>query len=132
MNFNLPKKLTTLISLIALFAFSAAEALSGFGLEYVEKTELVKAEPGEIIGRVVQWALGIVGVILLIMLIYGGVLYMTSAGNEQKLETAKKTITYAVVGSIIVALAFAITRFVVQALFPSGGGTQPSPSPYED
>jgi len=51
------------------------------------------------------------------MFIYGGVVYATSAGNEEKAGTGKKVMLYAIVGVIIIALAFALTRYVVSALF---------------
>jgi len=71
----------------------------------------------EIIGNIIQWVLGLVGVVLLIMFIYGGVLYATSAGNEDKVETGKKVMLYAIIGVVIIALAFALTRYVIDALF---------------
>jgi heme/copper-type cytochrome/quinol oxidase subunit 2 len=71
----------------------------------------------EIIGNIIQWVLGLIGVVLLIMFIYGGVLYATSAGNEEKIETGKKVMLYAIIGVVIIALAFALTRYVIQALF---------------
>jgi len=71
----------------------------------------------DVIGSIIQWVLGIVGVILLVMFIYGGVLYATSAGNEDKTETAKKVMLYAIIGVVIIALAFVLTKYVIQALF---------------
>lgn len=71
----------------------------------------------DIIGNIIQWILGLVGVVLLIMFIYGGVLYATSAGNEDKVETGKKVMLYAIIGVVIIALAFALTRYVIDALF---------------
>ena len=73
----------------------------------------------EVIGSIIQWVLGIVGIILLVMFVYGGVLYATSAGNEDKLETAKKVMLYAILGIVIIALAFVLTRYIISALFVS-------------
>ena len=73
----------------------------------------------DIIGNIIQWILGLVGVVLLVMFIYGGVLYATSAGNEDKVETGKKVMLYAIIGVVIIALAFALTRYVIDALFQS-------------
>lgn len=73
----------------------------------------------EIIGNIIQWILGLVGVILLIMFIYGGVLYATSAGNEDKVDTGKKVMLYAIIGVVIIALSFALSRYVIDALFQS-------------
>ena len=73
----------------------------------------------EVVGSIIQWVLGIVGIILLVMFVYGGVLYATSAGNEDKVETAKKVMMYAIIGIVIIALAFVLTRYIIQALFVS-------------
>lgn len=73
----------------------------------------------EVVGSIMQWVLGIVGIILLVMFVYGGVLYATSAGNEDKVETGKKVMMYAIIGIVIIALAFVLTRYIIQALFVS-------------
>lgn len=56
-----------------------------------------------------------VGLIAAIFLIFGGVQYITSAGDDQKTATAKKTILYAIVGLIVIGLSVAIVNFVVDA-----------------
>lgn len=55
----------------------------------------------------------IVGVVAVIMIIYGGFRYITSGGDSGNVGTAKNTILYAVVGLIIVALAQVIVQFVL-------------------
>lgn len=55
----------------------------------------------------------IVGVVAVIMIIYGGFKYITSGGASEKITSAKNTILYALVGLIIVALAQIIVRFVL-------------------
>jgi hypothetical protein len=57
------------------------------------------------------------------MLIYGGFRYVTSAGNDTAVATAKKTITYALIGLIIVAFAQVIVHFVLNNV-----GTDPGTS----
>ena len=61
---------------------------------------------------VINGILMLVGIAALIVLIIGGVQYITSAGDDGKVEKAKNTVLYAVVGVIVVALSLAITRFV--------------------
>lgn len=56
--------------------------------------------------------LAIIGSIAVLMIIWGGIVYITSAGNEQRLDQAKKIITYAVVGIIIATLSFAMISLV--------------------
>jgi len=55
----------------------------------------------------------VVGIISVIMIIYGGFRYITSGGNDAGVKAAKNTILYAVVGLIIVALAQIIVKFVI-------------------
>lgn len=69
-----------------------------------------------IIGRIINIFLGFLGVVFLVLLIYAGYLWMTSAGNPETVEKAKKTIRNAVIGLIIIASAWAITAFVLNAL----------------
>lgn len=55
----------------------------------------------------------IVGVIAVIMIIVGGLKYITSGGDSGNVSSAKNTIIYALVGLVIVALAQFIVRFVL-------------------
>ncbi len=55
----------------------------------------------------------IVGVISVIMIIYGGFRYITSGGDSTHVGSAKNTIMYAIIGLVIVALAQIIVRFVL-------------------
>lgn len=61
--------------------------------------------------NVIQWVLGILALVAVIMIIIGGVMLMTPT-NEEKAEKAKKVITAAVIGLIVVLLAWAIVIFV--------------------
>ncbi len=55
----------------------------------------------------------VVGVAAVIMIIVGGFRYITSAGNQESVKTAKNTIVYAIIGLVIVALAQVIVQFVL-------------------
>lgn len=59
----------------------------------------------------------IVGVIAVIMIIYGGLRYITSGGDSGSVGNAKNTLIYAIIGLIIVALAQLIVHFVLNAAF---------------
>ena len=52
----------------------------------------------------------LIGVVFVLI---GGINYMTSQGDAAKVEKAKKTILYAVIGLVIAALSFAIVNFVI-------------------
>ncbi len=65
-----------------------------------------------IITNIITWSLTLVGITAVLFIIYGGFLYITSAGNKERAESAKKTLTYAVGGLIVVILANIIVSLV--------------------
>lgn len=65
------------------------------------------------INTVVNLLVIVVGVAAVIMVIMSGLKYITSAGDAQKVASAKSTLIYAVVGLVIVALAKVIVHFVL-------------------
>ena len=78
--------------------------------------------PTELIGdngvfsRLTNTILLIVGLISVIMLVYGGLRYILSGGDSKKVTDAKNTILYAIIGLIISLLAFAIVNFVLNSV----------------
>lgn len=62
-----------------------------------------------ILGTVFLWA----GIIAVIVIVIGGVLYVTSQGDPQKTARAKNTILFAVIGLIVAISAFAIVQFIL-------------------
>lgn len=69
-----------------------------------------------------KWILGIVGSLTLLMFVYGGFILLTSAGSNEKVGEAKKIITAAVIGLIIVFSSAMIIRFVSTSLGLSWSG----------
>lgn len=55
----------------------------------------------------------VVGVVAVIMIVFGGLKYITSGGESSNVSSAKNTIIYAIVGLVVVALAQFIVRFVL-------------------
>ncbi|MBP7133580.1 hypothetical protein KBA73_00010 [Patescibacteria group bacterium] len=74
-----------------------------------------------IIGRIIYVFLGVVGIVLLIMILYAGFLWMTAAGDAKQVQEAKDRIQRAIIGLLIIASAFAITRFIMSQLFGATG-----------
>ncbi len=71
---------------------------------------------GGVFTTIVNILLYIIAAIAVIMLIIGGIRYVTSGGNSAAVTGAKNTILYAVIGIIIAVLAYAIVNFVLGAL----------------
>ena len=81
--------------------------------------------PGGLFTIIINVALFIIGAVCVLMLIYGGIKYTTSAGEEKAVTSAKNTILYGVVGLVVAILAYALVNFVISALMPvpvDGGG----------
>ncbi len=72
----------------------------------------------KIISNITTWILGFAGTIAVLFIIWGGIQYITAAGNEKQAESAKQTLTYAVLGLIVILLAYVIVQLVVQAMIP--------------
>ena len=60
--------------------------------------------------------LGFLGFIAVVMIIYGGILYVTAAGEQDKVDKGKKIIMYAIVGIVIILLSYAIVSTVLGGL----------------
>jgi len=60
----------------------------------------------------IGFVLSFIGVLFLILTIYGGINWMTAGGNEQKVEKAKTIIINAIIGLLIVLSAYTITSFI--------------------
>ena len=66
-----------------------------------------------IIHTVINLLSVVVGVVAVIMIIIGGLRYITSGGSDTSVTGAKNTILYAIIGLIIVALAQILVRFIL-------------------
>jgi len=86
-----------------------------------------EADLKQTIINILKWVLGILSLVAVSFLIYGGVLWMTAAGREQQVEKAKRVILQALIGMVIVLLAWAIVLFVARSLTnaTNGGPTEP-------
>jgi len=72
----------------------------------------------ETIKKIVNIFSAIIGIVAVIMIIYGGFKYISSGGDSGNVTSAKNTIIYAVIGLIIVAMAQFIVQFVLGRLVP--------------
>ena len=67
----------------------------------------------------INLAIGVIGFIAVVIIIYGGFMYTTSAGDSNKVTKAKNAIMYGIIGLVVAMLAFAIVNFVIGGLFKS-------------
>ncbi len=63
----------------------------------------------------IDWALGFVGLIGIIAIIYAGFLYLTSGGDDAQAQTARKVILYTIIGIIIILMSYTIVSAILGA-----------------
>ncbi|MBN2884444.1 hypothetical protein JXE04_00785 [Patescibacteria group bacterium] len=67
------------------------------------------------VSKIITALLSILGVVFLAFTLYGGIMWMTAAGNEDKVKKARELIIESIIGVIIVLAAYAISYFVLKA-----------------
>ncbi len=67
----------------------------------------------EIIANLVGYVLSFIALIAVIMIIFGGFQWLTAAGDDERISSAKRTISSAIIGLVIVFLAWSIVSFVI-------------------
>ena len=122
------KKLITLVVGLSLCLSFATPVLAQ---DYITADELLQAGDegsiGEVAGlgeedltaviaRIIRAILGFLGIVAVVIIIWGGFLWMTSGGTEEKVTKARKFIIMGIVGLAIVLAAYAIASFVINAL----------------
>ncbi|MDA3802406.1 MAG: hypothetical protein PF488_00715 [Patescibacteria group bacterium] len=98
-------------SLAATFKEISGLGTSGDNAGYTANLQNISGE-GLII-QIINLVLTFVGVAFLILMIYGGISWMTAAGNDTKVDKAKKILIAGVIGIIVVFSAYVISQFVV-------------------
>ena len=72
---------------------------------------------------ILNGVIGVLGLVCVVVMIIGGVNYMTSSGDAGKVKKAKDTILYGLIGLVVCVLAFAIVNFVITNII--GGKDNP-------
>ncbi len=70
------------------------------------------SDPRRIVARYIKIFLGFLGIIFVVLILWAGYKWMTAAGNEDKITEAKKQLQAAVIGLIIILMAYSVTKFV--------------------
>lgn len=119
-------KLIALASTLWTFLFMSSVWAQNFGqgnLEAVGKSAGLQTGSGAagdrlpiIVGNLIRTFISLLGVIFLVLIVYGGWLWLTARGDKERVEKAKDTITRAVIGIVIVVGAYTLTSFVLSRL----------------
>lgn len=76
-------------------------------------------DPETILGLIIKSLFGFLGIVFFILMLYAGFLWMTSAGNERQLSTARSILVTSVIGILIVFTSYVITVYVLVLLRPA-------------
>lgn len=87
-----------------------------------EDVGLSSTDPITIILNIISWFLGITALIAVVLVLYGGFIWMTSNGNEEKIEKAKQVLKNAVIGLLIIMSAWGIVLYLI-SVFSDATGT---------
>ncbi len=96
----------------------AALAQVDFGLGYGSAIGLGTRDIRETIARIINIALGILGLLMVLIIIYGVVGAASGYGTDRG-ETARKTIVAGVIGLLIIIIAYALSTFVFRVILDS-------------
>lgn len=86
-----------------------------FSIESIgEQLGLGESDLKQAVINAIKWALAFMVLVAVVLIIYGGFVWMTAAGSEENVGKAKKIISAAVIGLVVILLAWAIVSFVTR------------------
>lgn len=107
---------------LTLPAIVLASASGTFNPQVGVATGLAQGSLFNIITNIMRWLLGLVGVVGVIGFAIAGILYLTAAGDETRIETAKKAMTYSIIG-VVVAIVGVVIMTAAQTLLGGSSNT---------
>ena len=129
------KKLTKLFAIVAMTMSLAMTALPMVAL-----AQVIDTDPGEFptgftatdvglgdndllttVNNIIKVLLGLLGILAVLLILWGGFIWMTAAGDTDKVEKAKKLIISGIIGLVIIFAAYAIAQFVITNLATATG-----------
>ncbi|MFB6181292.1 MAG: pilin [Candidatus Magasanikbacteria bacterium] len=107
---------------------TSAETNADFGVNTINNTtKLGSAGLVETVTQIINVALGLLGIIAVVIILWGGFKWMTAGGNEENVEEARKIIFQGIIGLAIILGAWSITQFVIGSLSEATGTGDVSP-----
>lgn len=124
------KNVLTKAAAVVFFSFTllltSSPVHAAYGLGTTAQQAGIRTDKGiaELAGDIVNSGLSLLGIVFFGIILYGGVLWMIARGDSTTVTKAKDTITHAIIGLAVVAGAYAITEFTLNALSTgTTGGT---------
>lgn len=118
------KKFLAIITVISTLSFLAVQkvfAQDVFGVNDLNNVNLGTRTLQDTIAGIINIFLGFLGILAVLLILYGGYMWMTSAGNTDKIQKSKMIIISAVIGLVIIVSAYAISRFILESLYNETG-----------
>lgn len=111
-------------------AITAEELFGGdvSGAEFASTAGLGEADLVDTIAQIIRIALGFLGVIAVVIILWGGFQWMTAGGNDDKVKDAKKRIYAGIIGLVIIISAYAIASFVISSILTATSDSSTAPS----
>ena len=116
---NKIKKIIIILVVIGLFSFFSTTLAQSFGTNEVANglnNSLNTLDPRTTAGRIINIVLGLLGVIAVGIIIWGGFVYLTSNGEEEKVTKAKNLLKNGVIGLLIILASWGIASFILSKL----------------
>ena len=104
-------------------AATAKIKASDLGIGYAEATGLGNRDVRSTIASIIRVALSLLGIVAVVIVIIGGVKWMTAGGNTDQVDEAKKWLFSGVIGLAIILAAYALAEYVIQQLVNATTGT---------
>ena len=114
-------------SLLLFGALPAVTAGPDLGIEYPGYSGLRDTDIRITVAKIIRVAMGLLGIVAVVIILIGGFTWMTAGGNEEKVAEAKKWIFAGIIGLAIILSAFAIANFVITQLVTATTDTSAVP-----
>lgn len=113
MNKLAKKTLSLIFAAVTLFATKTEEAIA---ITIEIKNPIKTSDFAKIVENFLLWILSVAGILTLFMLVVGGIMYMTAGGDEQKVTTAKKVVTWTIIGLALILASYSIIKVLDEIL----------------
>ena len=102
------KRKTKSVLLVFAILFLMIQVRSASAFTVKVTNPIANSDINKLVANALQWLLSVAGAVALVALIYGGIVYITSAGSEERATSGKKIITWAILGLALVLASYAL------------------------
>jgi len=92
------------------------------GIQYGSATGLGNQDVRTTVARIIRTAMGLLGIVAVVIILIGGFKWMTAGGNDEQTGEAKKWIFSGIIGLAIILSAYALATYVINSLVSATTG----------